>query len=291
MRPIRVETLISLILAGCLVTAQAAGPAIGVVVTKESFRIDNSTVWGNGTLLEGTTIETRATASDLQLNCGARVALAADSRGTVYRDRVVLERGEGQLTQSADYRVEARTLRILPVAPEATARVALSDPNHVQVAALTGALRVTNDAGLVVANIASGTALEFEPQAAGATAPSQMTGILERRDGRFLVTDQTAGVTAELQGPSLNKEVGHCVEVIGALVPSAQPFSPATQVIRVSQIKRCSKKVAAAYVPYPGLHLRVSTVPVRVPSAIRRCCCAPSGFQPGTPTAPVPAEW
>ncbi len=246
MRRLTTEALISLILVGCLTIVQAVGPAIGVVVTRGSFRIDNSTVWGNGTLFDGTTIETGRAASDLQLNCGARLALAADSRGTIYRDRLVLERGEGRLTNTGEYRVEARSLRVLPAAPDATARVVLSGPNRVQVAALTGALRVTNDAGIVVANITSGRALEFEPQAAGATAPSQMTGVLEKRDGHFLLTDRTAGVTAELQGPGLAREVGQCVEVTGALVPSVQPFSPATQVIRASQVNRCSKKVAAA---------------------------------------------
>lgn len=246
MRRMSIEALISVILVGCLATVQAAGPAIGVIVTKGSFRIDNSTVWGNGTLFDGTTIETGQAASDLQLNCGARVGLAAESRGTVYHDRLVLERGEGRLSNGAAYRVEARSLRVVPAESEAAARVALSGTNRVQVAALSGALRVTNEAGFVVANIASGRALEFEPQAAGATAPTQMTGILEKRDGHFLLTDQTAAVTAELQGAGLSREVGHCVEATGALAPATQPFAPATQVIRVSQLKRCSKKVAAA---------------------------------------------
>jgi len=240
------EALLSLLLVGCLTIVQAANPAIGVVVAKGSFRIDQSQVWGNGTLFEGTTIDTGQVPSDLRLNCGARVALAVGSRGTVYRDRLVLERGEGRLSSTTPYRVEARSLRVLPAGPEAAARVALAGSSRVQVASLRGALRVTNDAGLVVANIGPGVALEFEPQAAGATAPSQMTGILEKRDGHFILTDRTAAVTAELQGPGLAREVGHCIEATGALVPSAQPYSPATQVIRVSQVTRCSKEVAAA---------------------------------------------
>ncbi len=246
MRRLTTEALISLLLVGCLTVALTAGPAIGVVVTKGSFRIDNSTVWGNGTLFDGTTIETGMAPSNLQLNCGARLALAAGSRGTIYRDRMVLERGEGLLTDGAAYRVEARSLRVLPAAPAANARVVLTAANRVQVAALAGAVRVTNDAGIPVANLAAGTTLEFEPQAAGATAASQMTGTLEKRDGHYLLTDQTANVTAELQGPGLSREVGHCIVVTGALVPSVQAFTPATQMIRVAEVKRCSKKVAAA---------------------------------------------
>jgi len=245
-RSLTTEAWISLLIVGCLTMVQATGPAIGVVVAKGSFRIDQSQVWGNGTLFEGTTIDTGQVGSDVRLNCGARVALAAGSRGTVYRDRLVLERGEGRLSSTAAYRVDARSLRVLPAGPEAAARVALAGSDRVQVAALRGALRVTNHAGVLLANIAPGAALEFEPQAAGATAPSQVTGILEKRDNHFMLTDRTAAVTVELQGPGLAREVGHCIEATGALVPSAQPFSPATQVIRVSQVKRCSKEVAAA---------------------------------------------
>ena len=246
MRRVTIEVLVSLLLAGCLTTVQTAGPAIGVVLTKGSFQIDASPVWGNGTLFEGTTIETGKVASDLRMNCGAQLALAAESRGTVYRDRLVLERGEGRLSNTADYRVDARSLRVLPASTEAAARVLLAGSSRVQVAALRGALTVTNHAGVVVANMPMGTALEFEPQAAGAAAPSQMTGILERREGHFLLTDRTAGVTAELQGPGLAKDVGRCIEATGALVPEGQAFSPATQVIRVSKLTRCSKEVAAA---------------------------------------------
>jgi hypothetical protein len=61
-----------------------------------------------------------------------------------------------------------------------------------------------------------------------------------------VLTDETAAVTAELQGPGLDKYVGGCVEITGALVPSAQPVTGATQVIRVSKVKRCSKPAAAA---------------------------------------------
>jgi hypothetical protein len=240
------EALISLLLVGSLVFAQAAGPAIGVVMTKGTFQADQSQVWGNSTLFEGTTIETGKASSDLRLNCGARIALAAQSRGRVYRDRLVLERGEGRLSGSQGYWMDARSLRVQPAGPEGAARVLLTGSSRVQVAALRGALQITNDAGVVVANLVPGTALEFEPQAAGASAPSQMTGILERRNGHFLLTDRTAGVTAELEGPGLAREVGRCIEATGAVVPAAQPFSPATQMIRVSQLKRCSKETAAA---------------------------------------------
>jgi hypothetical protein len=240
------QVLISLIVVGTMTILQTASPAIGVVMGKGSFRLDSATVSGNGTLFEGTTVETGATASDLQLQGGIQIGLASESRGKVYRNRLVLEKGEGWLENAANYRVEARSLCVLPAEPSSKARVMLNGGNRIQVAALNGAVRVTNGTGMVVANIAPGKALEFEPQAAGAAAPSVMTGTLEKKDGHFVLTDETAAVTAELQGPGLDKYVGGCVEITGALVPSAQPVTGATQVIRVSKVKRCSKPAAAA---------------------------------------------
>lgn len=240
------QALISLIVVGSLTILQTASPAIGVVTGKGSFRLDSATVSGNGTLFEGTTVETGATASDLALQGGIQIGLGSESRGKVYHNRLVLEKGEGWLENAANYRVEAGSLCVLPAEPSSKARVMLNGGNRIQVAALNGALRVTNGTGMVVANIASGKALEFEPQAAGAAAPSMMTGTLGKKDGHFVLTDETAAVTAELQGPGLDKHVGGCVEITGALVPSAQPVTGATQVIRVSKVKRCSSKAGAA---------------------------------------------
>jgi hypothetical protein len=71
-----------------------------------------------------------------------------------------------------------------------------------------------------------------------------------KKAGHYTLTDETAGITVELQGPGLEKEIGNKVEVTGAMDTSATPVSGASQVIRASQVKhlgkRCSAKAAAA---------------------------------------------
>src|SRR5215472_13633403 len=122
-----------LVLAGSWVGLPAA-TGIGMVNASGTFQVDHARVVGNATLFDGTVVETGQVAGDLRLNTGARMQLASESRGRVFQDRLVLERGVGQL-QGKGYRIEARSLRIVTDEPVAAARVALSG-THVQVAAL-----------------------------------------------------------------------------------------------------------------------------------------------------------
>jgi hypothetical protein len=166
--------------------------------------------------------------------------LGSSSRGRVYRGRLVLEKGEGQLENARRYEVEARGLRILPASSTATARVSLTEANQVQVAALAGAVRVTTAGGDLVANLEPGKALNFEPQAAGAAAPFTLTGCLQKLNGRYLLKDATATVTFELKGTGLGKQVGHRVGGIGTDLTGAKPGPGASDVIQVSRVKRLS---------------------------------------------------
>ena len=105
-----VQSLIALILSANLSLGMAAGPALGTATARGSFTIDNATIAGNATLFEGNHIETGKASSQLQLNNGARMQLAAESSGIVYRDRLVLEKG----TEGGNFQVEANSLRIRP---------------------------------------------------------------------------------------------------------------------------------------------------------------------------------
>jgi hypothetical protein len=211
-----------------------AATGIGMVNASGTFTVDHARVVGNATLFDGTIVETGRVAGDLQLNTGARMQLASESRGRVFQDRLVLERGVGQL-QGTGYRIEARSLRIVTDEPVAAARVALNG-THVQVAALQGRLHVTNAHGLLVANMAPGTALEFEPQGESADTTSKLTGILHKKAGKFLLTDNTTKVTAELRGAGLASKVGKLVEVTGQVQANATAAAGATQVIAVQTI-------------------------------------------------------
>lgn len=228
--------IVAVILVAQLSIGFAASPAIGVAVARGSFQLDASGVSGTGTIFDGTMVETGKATSELKLQSGVRMVLDTGTRGQVYRDHLLLQKGTGQVSNGANYSIQARSLQIEPVS-EGAAKVTLSrDGNRVLVAALGSGLRVRNSRGILVADVPAGHALEFEPQDGGASAPSTLTGILTKKNGHYYLTDQTAGITVELQGSGLDKEVGKKIEVVGVIDPSASPASGASQVIRVSQV-------------------------------------------------------
>lgn len=236
---------VCLLLAGTLTLCGAASPSIGMVVAPGSFQIDHARVSGDATLFEGTVVQTGHTAGDLQLNTGIRMRLASDSQGRVFRDHLVLERGAGQLN-GGGYRIEARTLRISAGEPYASAKVSISGTTRVQVAALTGSLRVTNARGLLVANLLPGAALEFEPQVETDSVFSRLTGTVRKQAGKYFLTDETTNITVELRGAGLDAQVGKRVEINGSVDPAATPAQPATQIVRIQSVSRLAKGAAVA---------------------------------------------
>lgn len=247
------RSLLSLVLVAQLSIVWAASPAIGVALTQGSLRVDDARVIGNGTLFEGTTVETGDTSSQLRLNDGVQMRLASGSRGRVFRDRMILDRGASQVENAGRFLIEAKGLHIVVEGPNAAGRVAVKDENLVQVAALRGQFRVLTANGVTLAALAAGKALEFDAQQAGASAPWSMSGCVLERDGRYLLQDQTTGVTVELRGAGLASSAGRTVAVTGVVVPSAQPAQGASQVIQVSTVKqledRCTNPAPAGTFP------------------------------------------
>jgi hypothetical protein len=225
------------------VPAGAVPPAIGTAAAKGSFRVDDATVAGNATLFEGTTVETHQSASTLDLASGARLSLASESKGRIFSDRLILERGSGKMEKAVGFLMEARGLTVRMDSGAGSAQVLLAGTAQVQVAALAGSVRVLNSQGVLVAAIRSGSALEFAFQVAG--EPSKLTGCLRAVSGHYLVTDEVTNVIVEVAGAGLDRESGNRVEVTGAMDPAASPVSDATQYIRVSGVKRLSRGCAA----------------------------------------------
>jgi hypothetical protein len=213
---------------------------IGTVVAKGAFRMDNATVEGNATLFEGSTLETAQAASSVALSGGARLWLAASSRGKLFGDRLILEKGGTRLDQGPGFRMEALGLTIQPERGASTGTVALKGAGRVEVAALTGAFRVLNGRGQLVANVAAGSALAFEPQAGAGTA-TRVSGCLESRDGHYLLTDEVTNVRVEVSGAGLAGETGNRVELTGQMDPAATPVSGTSQLIRVNQVRRVAR--------------------------------------------------
>ncbi|MBL8228405.1 MAG: hypothetical protein JNL98_08010 [Bryobacterales bacterium] len=232
----KLQAVLALWLAATLGIGSAASPVIGMAVAKGTFALDASKVSGNGTLFEGSVLETGKATSEVRLNNGVRMIVDGESKTRIYRDRMLLEHGTGQVESgqgaSAAYRVEAAGLQIQAVS-RAVAKVAMGRDNHVLVAALRGPVSVRTSAGLLVANLEPGRALEFDPQGAGAAAPVKMVGLLTKNDGHYLLTDTNSGVTVEVQGDCLDPKVGKTVEINGVVNPLASPVAGASQVVKV----------------------------------------------------------
>ncbi len=221
-----VHTLALLLLSGALVSSFAAAPVIGIATARGGFLIDNAPVRGNATLFEGAMVETSAAPSLVQLQGGARMHLGSASRGRVYSDRLVLEKGEGQMDKALHYRIEARSLQIMPDSSEATAHVALQGSSGITVAALAGMVRVTTAEGTLLARLEPGRALQFEPQAAGGAAPFAVTGCLAAVDNSFILKDDTAQVSFEVRAApdlELSSLAGKRIEVTATGAKGSPP--------------------------------------------------------------------
>jgi hypothetical protein len=223
--------------------AMAATPIIGTVVAKGSFQLDNATVAGNASLTEGALLETSLVNSTVEMGSGARLVVGRGSKGRLFGDHIVLEKGDTQFERAAGYRLEALGLTIQPETGAARGRVSLAGSNRVQVATLSGSFRVLNSRGVLVANLRAGSAMEFDPQPAGGA--SRVTGCLVNRSGRLVLRDETTNVTVEVAGPGLEKESGNRVELSGSFDPSATPVSDASQFIRITRVTRISKSCSA----------------------------------------------
>jgi hypothetical protein len=227
------RAFISLLSSGCLLFLTAVPPSIGVIRSSGDFQVDGSTVRGNATLFEGSTIQTGGTQSKIQLSGGAEIVLSPASRAQVYRDHTVLQQGAQSVKNGERYRIEAATLRISPTDTHTVADVVAKDSNRVSITAREGSVDVWNGAGVLVATVRPGLALAFDTQAGGTGTASKMSGCLVTRDGKYLLTDSTTNVTVELQGPEAAKSAGHQVVITGTMTPGATPADGASQVIQV----------------------------------------------------------
>ncbi|MBZ5723963.1 MAG: hypothetical protein LAP87_03115 [Acidobacteriia bacterium] len=247
------KELFALLAGGCLFLTGAASPPIGFVRSNGAFRVDGSTIRGNGTLAEGAVVETTEARSVLEIG-GVRIALLPASRARVYRGHSVLEKGSGVASGAAAYVIEAGIVRIAAAGNDSVVEVEIR-ATGVAVAARSGAASVRNAAGLLLASLRPGEALVFKPQA-GAAQAVQLSGKLEQKSN--FLTDSTTNITVELQGTNLAKYAGQTVAISGSTIPGATAAPGASQVVEVESIQVLSPGAA----PRSGLSNRTLGVVV-----------------------------
>ncbi len=233
----------AVVVAGFSLGASAATTqVIGVAMSEGTIVVNDAQTPGNATILDGSTLQTQRSSSQVRLKDGAQLRLDADSRGKLFTDHVDLQQGSARIS---GYTANASGLSVR-AADGSSASVAMKG-DVVEIAALTGNVHVFNAAGMNVANLLPGRALDLRPQDAGASSPSSLVGCPVKSGDNFLLTDETSNVTAQLRGGKI--KAGRHVKVTGSLVPNSTPVSPATQVISVTNVESAPgscKKVGAA---------------------------------------------
>jgi hypothetical protein len=203
--------------------AASGSGSIGTVNARGDLRVDGYTVQGNGTLFDGSAIETGKATATLRLENGTEITMDANSHGIVHRDHLVLLQGKGQLKASnTPFFLEADGLHVTPVGPNAQGVVNLQSASSLEVASINGEFKVADGDGLSVAHISSGAAMAFHQQTQAPLPPSAngttvtVEGLVSFDDGHFYLTT-VDGTKYELVGKDFTKDDGAKEEVTGTL--------------------------------------------------------------------------
>jgi hypothetical protein len=184
-------------------------------------------------------VETTDVPATVQIGNAVRVLLDANSRAQVYADHLLLERGRGQLDGGSNYRVEARTLRVMLGSAGSRGVVAIRNSGAVEVGSLKGDLRVANADGVRVANIGAGNSVELH--VGQGRDMSILTGCLARAGIAYLMRDEVSAVMVELRGDAMAAQPGERVQVTGKVVTSEGAAVRADQVVQATHVKVLEK--------------------------------------------------
>ena len=217
--------------------AFAGAPVIGIATASGHFSLTDgaqsnaSEVWGNSTLFDGSTVQTDGASSELALRNGVKVQLGAKSKAQVWTNRVLLEKGVGQVAAPEEYEIEAAGLKIQ--ARGGRVRVGLTD--RIEVVSFSGSARVRTQSGILLAAVPAGRSFSFAMQA-GSAGVITRTGCLLYKDGHFILQDENTQEVVELNGTNLAPNTGNRVEVTGAASGAKPAVSIATVVLNVATV-------------------------------------------------------
>src|SRR5665213_3051619 len=210
-------------------------PAIGMVTASGHFMLDRSEVWGNATLFDGARIDTNAASSQAALRNGVKIQLGSASSASVNENRLTLTKGVGQRAAPESYEVSAGDLSIRSALGNSRVRVAFISGGNLEVTALSGAARVANRTGLVLASVPAGRQMTFAMQAAAAGVITR-TGCLLSKDGRFLIQDQNTQEVIEVRGDNLAVNVDNRVAATGTVSALRPAIAIATSILNANAV-------------------------------------------------------
>src|SRR5882757_8950511 len=159
---VKLQSAISLLTCGCLVCVAASPSNIGFVVTSGQALIDGAVVRGNSTLFPGNEVRAGNATSDLMFPGGSNLLLQPGATVKVFRYYGVLEHGAA--IQRGPHALVADGLKVSSLSPLGAVFVEVQDGSHLRVVAQGGPAEVRNPAGLLVARLEPGKALDFSVQ-------------------------------------------------------------------------------------------------------------------------------
>jgi hypothetical protein len=216
------------LLAGALCVssyALAATPSIGIVTARGETRIDNQVVEGSGTVFDGSVVETGQSISsgaDLRLANNMEITLMRDSRGTLYRDHFMLERGSAQLSSTDSFRVQANGMLVVPTEAHSSGLVSIEPANAITVEAKNGTLEIRNSSGASVAMVRPGHPLTFRSLTDKSPAEFSATGTVSSENGRYYLNSAETCMKYEVKGDNLQSFAGASVVASGVLQAATQ---------------------------------------------------------------------
>jgi len=221
----------------CMLSYAAAGTvSIGTASARGDMSVDSNLIKGNATLFDGSVVETGQATVDLRLGKGTEITMSTASRGTVYNDRLVLQRGQSELTASSSFQLEANGLRVTPNEPNSRGVVSLMAGNTVEVASLNGSFGVTNDHGVLLANVRPGRTISFAMQEGGNPTLFSGVGMVSSENGQYYLTTVESGKYV-LTCKDFKKYLGDKVIVSGTMQPSSAQTEGVTSNLCVKSIE------------------------------------------------------
>jgi hypothetical protein len=200
--------------------AEAGTVSIGTASARGDMRVDHYSVKGNATLFDGSVVETSQASADLRLNKGVEITMSADSRGTLYSDHIVLQQGQSELTSSGSFQLQANGLHVVPGAAHSRGVVSMQPGNTIEVASLDGNFGVSNESGVMLANILPGQSFTFAMQAAANSSDFSGVGLVTFDNGTYyLTTDSNVRYILTCKDP--HSLVGDKVVITGTLQGAA----------------------------------------------------------------------
>ncbi len=215
--------------------ADAGTVSIGTASARGDMRVDNYSVKGNASLFDGSVIETSQASADLRLNKGVEITLSAASRGTLYSDHIVLQQGQGELMSSGKFQLQANGLHVVAGAPHSRGVVSMEPGNTIEVASLDGSFGVTNDSGIMLANILPGHSFSFAMQAEANSSDFAGVGLVTFDNGTYYLTTDS-NVRYILTCKDAHSFVGDKVVVTGTLQGGAAGGSGAMLCVKTMDV-------------------------------------------------------